>query len=414
MRVARYNGQGLPWTSVGTMNNHPELTMRHPSATNAPVIGVSLSGSAVVVWQEPNAAGVAQIFARRIFPGRLGNPLQVSPESAGGRTISAEADAPALAVNRFGEARIAYRLAGGAGSPYGAAQIFLDSLPSEVDKQGAKLTGARPVASAPTLAPPSVAIDEAGDYRLGYASGRGRPALVSGDDFHPSSAPAVLGRLASTAEAGGAEEREPTAINPAGGGVTIWRGTSATGAPVVEAREDFAHGAWQLAELSSPISGSLGEPVLGGSSQGDALIAFAQGPPGEKQVMAAVAKSPPGEFIATAPIGWVTRGFGDGHLGSARRGVRQHHLRGARRWPRQGARAHWPVRAPGLARPRRRHPPRAGAGHRQPRPADDDPGGGTQGRRQPAGSRRAQARRPAGAGQDHRPRLGRGRLAARR
>jgi len=305
VRVARYNGQGLPWTSVGTMNNHPELTMRHPSATNAPVIGVSLSGSAVVLWQEPNATGVAQIFARRIFPGRLGNPLQVSPESAGGRAISAEADAPALAVNRFGEARIAYRLAGGAGSPYGAAQIFLDSLPSEVDTKGAKLQGARPAASAPTLDPPSVAIDEAGNYRLSYASA-GQTRLVKGDDFHPSSAPAVLGDLAGTAEASGAEERAPTAINPAGGGVTVWRATNATGAPVVKAREDFAKGAWQLADLSAPISGSLGEPVLGGSSQGDALIAFAQGPPGEKQVMAAVAKSPPGEFIATAPIGWVS------------------------------------------------------------------------------------------------------------
>ena len=109
VRVARYNGAGLPWSSIGTLNSHPELTMRHPSASNAPVIGVSLSGSAVLLWQEPNASGVAQIFARRIFPGRLGNPLQVSPEkSAGGRPITAEADAPAMAVNVFGEARIAY------------------------------------------------------------------------------------------------------------------------------------------------------------------------------------------------------------------------------------------------------------------------------------------------------------------
>lgn len=305
VRVARYNGQGLPWTSVGTMNNHPELTMRHPTAANAPVIGVSLSGSAVVLWQESNATGVAQIFARRIFEGRLGNPLQVSPESAGGRPISAEADAPALAVNIFGEARIAYRLAGGAGSPYGAAQIFLDTLPSEVNTKGAKLQGAHPAASAPTLDPPSLAIDETGHYKLSYTSA-GQTRLVSGDDFHPSSASAVLGRLAGSAEAGGAEERAPTAVNPAGGGVTVWRGTSATGAPVVDAREDFAEGAFQLAQLSAPISGSLGEPELGGSGQGDALIAFAQGPPGEKQVMAAVAKSPPGEFIATTPIGWVT------------------------------------------------------------------------------------------------------------
>ena len=171
VRVARYNGEGLPWTSLGSINNHPELSMRHPSATNAPVVGVSQAGNAVVVWQEPNAGGTAQIFVRRIFGSRLGNALQVSPESAKGRPITAEADAPALAVSKYGEARIAYRLAGGAGSPYGSAQIFLDGLPSEVDTKGAKLLGAAAVAAALSLGPPSIAIDENGDYRLAYKAG---------------------------------------------------------------------------------------------------------------------------------------------------------------------------------------------------------------------------------------------------
>ncbi|HME01539.1 MAG TPA: hypothetical protein VKG38_00730 [Solirubrobacteraceae bacterium] len=299
VRVARYNGQGVPWTSYGTINNHPEIPMRHPSATNAPVVGVTLNGNAVVVWQEPNSAGVAEIFARRIFAGRLGNALQVSPESVGGRPITAEADAPALAVNGFGEARIAYRLAGGSGSPYGDEQIFLDSLPSELDIKGAKLRGVSPVVGAPALGPPSVAIDEEGNYRLAYGSG-GATRLLHGDDFHPSSAPAPLG------PGGGAVVR--TAINPAGGGTTVWSGAGAAGLPVVDAREDFAGGAWQQAELSAPISGPVGTPVLGGSSQGDALIAFAQGPSGQQQVMAAVAKSPPAQFLATTAIGWVTGG----------------------------------------------------------------------------------------------------------
>ena len=201
VRVARYNGEGLPWSALGTINNHPELTMRHPSATNAPVIGVSQAGNAVVLWQEPNSAGVAQIFAMRIFGNRLGFPLQVSPESVQGRPISAEADAPALAVNEFGEARIAYRLAGGAGSPYGTAQVFLDSLPSEVDTKGAKLRGAGPVAGAPTLGPPSVAIDETGDYRLAYTSSTagGASELQSGTTSIPRAHP--LASAASPAAA---------------------------------------------------------------------------------------------------------------------------------------------------------------------------------------------------------------------
>jgi hypothetical protein len=296
VRVAHYNGEGLPWSSLGSINIHPELTMRHPSEANAPVIGVGQTGNAVVVWQEPNVAGVAQIFARRVFGNRLGNPLQVSAESDAGQPITAEADAPAVAVSTFGETRIAYRLAGGAGSPYGAAQIFLDTLPSEVDTKGAKLKGAVSVGSAPTVGPPSVAIDENGDYRVAYAA-EGATQTVGGNDYHPSSTPTPLGSTAG--------ERSPNAINPTGGGVTAWPSVSATGLPVIDAREDFTSGAWQLAELSAPLSGPIGAPVLGGSGQGDALIAFSQGPPDQQQVMAAVAKSPPGAFIATTPVGWV-------------------------------------------------------------------------------------------------------------
>jgi hypothetical protein len=295
VRVARYNGAGLPWTELGTINGHPELTMRHPSASNAPVIGVDLAGNAVVAWQEPEAGGVARIWARRIFGGRMSNPLQVSPESVGGQPISAEADAPAISVSPLGEARIAYRLAGGAGSPYGHPEILLNTLPSEVDTRGAKLLGAEPLAAAGELGAPSVAIDKAGDYRLAY-TGSGAVEALSGSDFSSPSAPSALGTATGATL---------TTINPAGGGVTVWPTLSSAGLPMVDAREDYTGDAWQQAQLSAPISGPLGTPVLGGSGEGDALIAFAQGPPDQQQVMAAVAKAPPGQFQAIAPVGWV-------------------------------------------------------------------------------------------------------------
>ena len=99
VRVARYNGQGLNWTSLGNINDHPQLTMRHPTQSNAPAIGVSLAGNAVVAWQEPDASGVARILARRIFGNRVGTAvLDVSATSAEGQPIDAEADAPAIAV----------------------------------------------------------------------------------------------------------------------------------------------------------------------------------------------------------------------------------------------------------------------------------------------------------------------------
>ncbi len=298
VRVARYNGEGLPWTPLGAINSHPELTMRHPSATNAPAIGVSYTGNAVVAWQEPDASGdgTARIWARRIFGSRLGNVLQVSPESVDGHSIDTEADAPALAVGRFGEAKIAYRLAGGPGSPYGTPRILLNTLPAETDPKGSRLQGAGAVGGAAQLGPPSIAIDERSDFRIAY-TGAGSANAVTGSDFQATGPPLALGQ-SSAAQA-------LTTINPAGGGVSAWPAVGSGGLPVIDAREDFASGAWQLAALSAPLSGPIEDLVLGGSGQGDALIAFRQGPAAQPQVMAAVAKAPPGAFLATTPVGWV-------------------------------------------------------------------------------------------------------------
>jgi hypothetical protein len=133
--------------------------------------------------------------------------------------------------------------------------------------------------------------------------------VQGGNDFKANGAPATLGNFGTQAKPSEAEERVANSVNPAGGGVAVWIGASARG-QVVDARQDFKGGGWQLAELAAPISGTIGPgpPVLGASSQGDALIAFAQGPPGQLQVMATAAKSPPGQFIATTPIGWVSGG----------------------------------------------------------------------------------------------------------
>lgn len=296
VRVARYNGPGLAWSSLGTINTHPQLTMRHPSASNAPAIGVDLAGNAVVVWQEPEATGVARIRAMRIFGNRLGNPMEASQSSAGGHPITTEADAPAVAVGALGEARIAYRLAGGSGSPYGSARVLVSALPAEVDPAGAKLKGAAVLGAASTPGPPSVAIDPRGAFRVAYA-GEASADLVSGNDFDPLGSPEVLGAANSSSQV-------LTTVNPAGGGLTVWP-TAAGNRPVIQAREDFPDGAWQSALLSAPISGPMGAPTLGASGGGDALIAFAQGPADQQQVMASVAKAPPGQFLATVPVGWV-------------------------------------------------------------------------------------------------------------
>jgi hypothetical protein len=301
VRVAHYNGPGLPWSSLGAINQYPQLTMRRPSATNAPVVGISNLGSAVVAWQEPDTTGYARIWARRIFGNTLGNVLQVSPTTANGQPADVDADAPAISVTPLGEAKVAFRLAGGAGSPYGGARMFLNTLPPITATNGNQFTGAQTVAAASTLGPPSVSLAGSGGtgaYRASYTAG-GVTDSLTGDDYDGNGAP-----LAFAGAEG--EEVTPTTAGPNGSGVTVWRASHEPSKPaVVDAREEFPGGGWQLAQLSAPLSGPIDPPVLGGAGLGDALIAFRQGPPGQAQVMGAVVKAPPSEFLAETPVGWV-------------------------------------------------------------------------------------------------------------
>ena len=292
VRVASFNG--LSWSSLGTVNNFPQLSMRRPTASNAPQIGITPTGSAVVVWQEPDSSGTARIWARRVFGTTLGLVLQVSPTSAGGRPIDADADAPALAVGPFGEARVAYRLRGGTGSPFGNSRMFLNDLPSTVDPRGSSFLGATSIDGGNTLGPPALSLDPAGSFRLAYTDD-GNARLLSGSTTG-NGAPTTLG----------AANGDPalSTVDPSGGGVSAWPARGGSGLPVVAVRQDYSAG-YQTAQLSAPISGPLDGVSLGQSTLGDALIAFRQGPAGQSQVMATVTRAPPGGFTVDTPANWV-------------------------------------------------------------------------------------------------------------
>jgi PKD domain len=95
-----------------------------------------------------------------------------------------------------------------------------------------------------------------------------------------------------------------TSINPAGGGTTAWLAV-AGGLPVVAVREDYAHGAFQVAQLAGEVPGPVGGLSLSGSSQGDALLGFTQGPVGRAEVVGAFIQAPPAPFTMNAPSSWV-------------------------------------------------------------------------------------------------------------
>ncbi|HTA13431.1 MAG TPA: hypothetical protein VK781_01070, partial [Solirubrobacteraceae bacterium] len=86
VRVAHFNGE--TWSSLGTINRDPGVSMRPPVATNAPQIAVGPTGNGVVVWQEPDIDGVARIWARRVFGHTLGYVMPVSAASLAGAPIS--------------------------------------------------------------------------------------------------------------------------------------------------------------------------------------------------------------------------------------------------------------------------------------------------------------------------------------
>lgn len=294
VRVAHFNG--LTWSEVGVMNRSPgQVTMRKPSASNAPMVAVNDRGQALVVWQEPEIDGVARIWARRLFGSSKGNVLAVSPTTIAGKPVDVDADAPTVALSPYGQAEVAFRLAGGVGSPLGSASILLNTLPMPVTEEVSSFTGPTVLDSAATLGPPSVAVESHNKYRLAYTAGRAT-RLLSGDE-NGAGQPTVLG--------GANAEAAFTTIDPEGGGSTVWSSVDSAGLPVVEVREDFPGGLWQTGYLSAPLSGPVSDLVAGESGQGDALIAFRQGPAGGSQVMAAFAQTPPEKFQVSTPNGWV-------------------------------------------------------------------------------------------------------------
>lgn len=296
VRVAHFNY--LTWSSLGQINRAPQIAMRNPTSENAPSIGIALNGDGVVAWQEPESGDVARIWVRRLFGSVKGEVLQASPSTIGGHQVTTDADAPALAVGPFGEARVAFRIHGGQGSAVSTTQLYESSMLSEIAPHGSEMQGATAIsgASGDTLGPPSDAVGSEAGFRLSWSLAGAAQELEGGG--------AGIGPSTDLGKSGG-----PTldTINPSGGGTTVW--SSPAGAPpAVQVREDYAHGAYQTAQLAGGVAGAVSGLSLGGDGQGDALIGFMQGQPGYAEVDGAFVQAPPTPFTVITPIGWVRGG----------------------------------------------------------------------------------------------------------
>jgi hypothetical protein len=291
-RVARWGG--LSWSSLGTINRLPGgVTARRPTATNGPVIGVNSAGQALVVWQEADTEGVARIWARRLFGAVKGTVMEVSPTSINGAPVTADADAPALALNEFGGAEVAFRLAGGSGSPLGSSALMLDRLSTPATGKVSSFAGAVASATGATVGTPDVVASGNAGFNVAC------PINGSID-------------LVNVAESGESQTSLGPGVGPAfvsasptSGTEVTWSGVGPEGLPAVQLEERYSTGGWQSGFLAAPISGSVGGLAAAASGHGDELIGFEQGSGETSQIVGTYAQSPPESFYASAPTGWV-------------------------------------------------------------------------------------------------------------
>lgn len=302
VRVAHFNGE--TWSSLGTINRNPGVSMRAATPTNGPQIAVGPTGNGVVVWQEPDIDGVARIWARRVFGHTLGYVMPVSATTLAGAPISTDADAPSVAFSPLGQAEVAYRQAAGPGSPLPGPRVFVNMLPDgeSLKASGIQFLGAsiadQGVPAGATIGPPSVDIDTHREIRLVYDAG-GTPRVVQGDGAGLTGA-ASLGPSYSAVDLPAV-----SVMNPAGGGVSAWPSTERSGNPAVAVREDFPDGAVQTGLVSGGAGGPIGDLAVGRSGLGDGLVAFQQGQLGNAAIVAAPASAPPAELVLSTPNGWV-------------------------------------------------------------------------------------------------------------
>jgi hypothetical protein len=295
IRVARYDG--ARWSVLAPVNRDPLLTMRPPSETNGPQVGLGRSGEGVVAWQEPEANGIARIWARRIFGTTLGLVLPASPATYGGAPVTADATALGLSVSAFGEAEVLSTVAGGPDSSPTTPLIFANTLPGTTAPSGAQFLGATRVGvAAGEVGAPSVAVDDLGEYRIAFAAA-GAARILTGNERGGVAPEVPLGPAAAPTGPGAV-----TALNPNGGGVSAW---PAGGAAGVGVREDFPDGAAQAAQVSGAQGGSVSQLAIGGSESGEALLGFREGEPGAYEIVGERVSVPPPPFDLDAPKTWV-------------------------------------------------------------------------------------------------------------
>lgn len=299
IRLARLKGDR--WSLMGSVNLNPQASMRPPTATNGPKVGIGSTGSAVVAWQEPDQAGAARVLMRRVFGTTPGQVLEASPKTWEGVPVTGDVDAFSLAVTPYSMARVAYRVAPGSGALGG--QLLVNTLPPDFSLTAGRLEGSKPSGGVVAPGPPDIALAEDENRRAGARLGfvaSSRLRQVDGGGEGP------LGTMATPAGPPARPGSAPVvAVDPAGGGLSAYPADLGGGREAVAVRQEFRAGAIQIGLVSGLYGGPVAQLSIGRSGGGDGLVGFRQGEPGRYQIVANWATVPPVKFTLRPPKGWI-------------------------------------------------------------------------------------------------------------
>jgi hypothetical protein len=297
VKVARYGG--ALWNVLGSLiDRNPGIPVRAPTALNSPRVGIDVGGtSGIVAFHEPGDDFVDRVWARRIFGGSLGIPLQVSPSQWDGAPLRGPADAFSLDVAGFAQGAVAFRQQPGEGGRLGATRIMVNEIPDSFSEGAGAFAGPRVVDGEPRadVGPPSVAVTPLSPFRAVFASGPGVLG-ASGDSE-------LVDRSERIDEGNAIAGSDPLVdLAETGAAAMAWKAGNA-----VTVRELRTDGVPEVVVGSAPRGGPVNALELGGSGLGDAIVGFHQGGTAFGQVGAVVVDAPPSEFFIQVPEGWVRK-----------------------------------------------------------------------------------------------------------
>ncbi len=220
----------------GAINRDLGVSMRPPTAANAPQIAIGPTGNGDRRLAGAGNRRVARIWARRVFRPRRSTTCCPSARRRRRRADQTDADAPSVAISLLGQAEVAYRQAAAPGSPLPGPRIFLNTLPDGESESGAEFHGAvladNDVSGGQlaSVGRPSIDVDEHRFLRLLYDD-NGDPRVVEGTDRGLLSALSLGPRLRRFVGDPGERTVVASTMDPEGGGISAWPSADTAGGP---------------------------------------------------------------------------------------------------------------------------------------------------------------------------------------